>query len=76
VHGGDRVVRAGEPEEPTRIGDGVTLCAEAVVYRSTIGDGTVIGERSAVVDTDLPPGTVVPARTIVFNGAVFGAVEW
>jgi carbonic anhydrase/acetyltransferase-like protein (isoleucine patch superfamily) len=76
VHGGGRVVVAGEPEEPTRIGDGVTLCDEAVVFRSTIGDGAVIGERSAVVGTDLPPGTVVPARTFVLDGAVFGAVEW
>jgi carbonic anhydrase/acetyltransferase-like protein (isoleucine patch superfamily) len=76
VHGGWRVVGEGRPEAPTRIGNGVTLLDEAVVFRSTIGDGVVIGERSAVVGSELAPGTVVPPRTIVADGTVFGAVEW
>jgi len=76
VHGGGRVVVAGQPEEPTVVHDGVTLEDEAVVFRSTIGEGATIGERSAVVGTDLPPGTVVPDRVVVLNGEVFGAVEW
>ncbi|MCV2491514.1 hypothetical protein OF117_19390 [Geodermatophilus sp. YIM 151500] len=76
VHGGGRVVAEGEPEEPTVVGDGVTLEDEAIVFRSTIGDGATIGERSAVVGTDLPPDSVVPDRTVVLNGEVFGPVEW
>jgi carbonic anhydrase/acetyltransferase-like protein (isoleucine patch superfamily) len=76
VHGGGRVVAEGQPEEPTRIGDGVTLGDEAIVFRSTIGDGALIGARSAVVGTDLPAGSVVPPNTIVLDGTVFGAVEW
>jgi carbonic anhydrase/acetyltransferase-like protein (isoleucine patch superfamily) len=76
VHGGWRVVGEGRPEEPTRIGNGVTLRDEAIVFRSAIGDGVVIGERSAVIGSELAPGTVVPPRTIVADGTVFGAVEW
>ena len=76
AHGGGRVVLAGQPEEPTVIGDGVTLEDEAVVFRSTIGEGASIGERSIVVGTDLPANSVVPDRTVVLNGEVFGAVEW
>ncbi|MFP5371288.1 MAG: acetyltransferase, partial [Actinomycetes bacterium] len=76
VHGGGRVIAEGRPDEPTVIGDRVTLGDEAVVFRSTIGDDAVIGERSAVVGTALPAGAVVPPNTIVLNGQVFGAVEW
>ncbi len=76
VHGGGRVVVEGQPEEPTRVGDRVTLHDESVVFRSTIGEDAVIGERSAVVGTDLPAGAVVPPHTVVLNGEVFGAVEW
>ncbi len=76
AHGGGRVVVAGQPEEPTVIGDGVTLEDEAVVFRSTIGEGATIGERSAVVGTDLAAGAVVPDRVIILNGEEFGAVEW
>jgi carbonic anhydrase/acetyltransferase-like protein (isoleucine patch superfamily) len=76
VHGGGRVIAEGIPDEPTRVGNDVTLHDESIVFRSTIGDGAVIGERSAVVGTDLPPGTVVPARTIILDGEVFGPVEW
>lgn len=76
VHGGGRVVIAGDPEEQTVVGDRVHLGDESVVFRSTIGDGARIGDRSAVVGTDLPAGAVVPPNTIVLNGEVFGAVEW
>ena len=76
VHGGGRVVLAGEPEEPTVVGNDVTFEDGSVVFRSTIGDGAVIGERSAVVGTDLAPGTVVPDRVIILNGEEFGPVEW
>jgi carbonic anhydrase/acetyltransferase-like protein (isoleucine patch superfamily) len=76
VHGGGRLVTEGRPEEPTRVGNDVTLHEESVVFRSTIGDGAVIGERSAVVGTDLPAGTLVPDHTVVLDGEVFGAVEW
>ncbi len=76
VHGGGRVIAAGQPDEPTVIGNRVTLEDEAVVFRSTIGEDALIGQRSAVVGTDLPAGAVVPPNTIVLNGQVFGAVEW
>jgi carbonic anhydrase/acetyltransferase-like protein (isoleucine patch superfamily) len=76
VHGGSRVVAESRPEEPTRVGNDVTLHEESVVFRSTIGNGAVVGERSAVVGTDLPARTVVPDHTVVLDGAVFGAVEW
>lgn len=76
VHGGGRVIREGEPEEPTVVGDDVVLRDGSVVFRSTIGDGSVIGERSAVVGTDLKAGSRVPARTIILNGERFGSVEW
>ncbi len=76
VHGGGRVIAEGQPDEPTVIGDRVTLEDEAVVFRSTIGNDAVIGERSAVVGTDLPAGAAVPPNTIILNGQVFGAVEW
>jgi carbonic anhydrase/acetyltransferase-like protein (isoleucine patch superfamily) len=76
VHGGGRVIAEGIPDEPTRVGNDVTLHDESIVFRSTIGNGAVIGQRSAVVGTDLPPGTVVPAHTIILDGEVFGPVEW
>ena len=76
VHGGGRVIAAGQPDEPTVVGDRVTMHDEAVVFRSTIGDDAVIGERSAVVGTDLPAGTVVADRTIILNGDKFGDVQW
>ena len=76
VHGGSRVVVAGQPQVQTTVGDDVVLKDESVVFRSTIGNGSVIGERSAVVGTDLAAGTVVPPRTVILNGVKFGNVEW
>ena len=76
VHGGGRVVVAGEPAMPTTVGDDVVLNDESVVFRSTIGNGSVIGARSAVVGSDLASGTVVAPRTVIINGVKFGNVEW
>jgi len=76
VHGGGRVVIAGEPEEPTVVGDDVVLEDESIVFRSTIGNGSVIGQRSVVVGSKLEPGTEVPPRTVIINGVKFGDVEW
>ena len=76
VHGGGRVVVAGEPEEPTVVGDDVVLEDESIVFRSTIGAGSVIGQRSVVVGSELAPGTEVPPRTVIINGVKFGDVEW
>jgi carbonic anhydrase/acetyltransferase-like protein (isoleucine patch superfamily) len=76
VHGGGRVVVAGQPEAQTVVGDRVRLGDDVVVFRSTIGDGAVIGDHSAVVGTDLPADAVVPPHTIVLDGEVFGTVEW
>jgi len=76
VHGGGRVVIAGNPEKPTVVGDDVVLQDESIVFRSTIGNHSVIGKRSVVVGSDLAPGTVVPPRTVVINGVKFGDVEW
>lgn len=76
VHGGGRVVVAGEPATPTTVGDDVVLQDESVVFRSTIGNGSVIGARSVVVGSDLASGTVVAPRTVIINGVKFGNVEW
>jgi carbonic anhydrase/acetyltransferase-like protein (isoleucine patch superfamily) len=76
VHGGGRVIIAGDPEEPTVVGDDVVLEDESIVFRSTIGEGSVIGQRSVVVGSELAPGTEVPPRTIIINGVKFGDVEW
>jgi carbonic anhydrase/acetyltransferase-like protein (isoleucine patch superfamily) len=76
VHGGGRVVVAGEPEESTVVGNDVVLEDESIVFRSTIGDGSVIGKRSVVVGSELAPGTEVPPRTVIINGVKFGDVEW
>ena len=76
VHGGGRVVVAGEPAMQTTVGDDVVLNDESVVFRSTIGNGSVIGARSAVVGSDLASGTVVAPRTVIINGVKFGNVEW
>jgi carbonic anhydrase/acetyltransferase-like protein (isoleucine patch superfamily) len=77
VHGGGRrPLLGGGDDEPTIIGDGVTLKDQAVVFRALIGKGATIGVKSAIVNTDIAPGTVIPDRTIYVNNARFGTVEW
>ncbi|MDQ3253243.1 MAG: acetyltransferase [Acidobacteriota bacterium] len=76
VHGGGRIIVAGDPEDPTVIGNNVTLKNQAVVFRSFVARNSVIGEKSAVVSSDLTPGQVIPDRVIYLNNEIFGAVEW
>ncbi|MBA2448208.1 MAG: acetyltransferase [Chloroflexi bacterium] len=80
VHGGGRRVLGeqsiGDEEEPTFIGDEVTLKDQSVVFRSQIARGCSIGTKSAVVNSELPPRTVIPDRVIYLNNAIFGPVEW
>lgn len=76
VHGGGRVVIAGNSEEPTVIKDNVTLKDQAVVFRSNIGAGSTIGVKSAVVSSELAPNTIIGNKVIYLNNAVFGPVEW
>lgn len=76
VHGGGRIVVAGDPEDPTVVGNNVTLKNQAVVFRSFVARGCVVGEKSAVVGSELVPDQVIPDRVIFLNNAVFGAVEW
>ncbi|MBA3714553.1 MAG: acetyltransferase [Pyrinomonadaceae bacterium] len=76
VHGGGRIIVAGEPEDPTVIGNNVTLKNQAVVFRSFVARNSVIGEKSAVVGSDLTPGQVIPDRVIYLNNEIFGTVEW
>jgi carbonic anhydrase/acetyltransferase-like protein (isoleucine patch superfamily) len=71
VHGGPT-----DQNDTTITGDGFTLGAHSVFYRSVAGDDVTIGYRSLVQQTELPDGTVVPARTIMIAGEVLGAVEW
>ncbi|MDQ3258806.1 MAG: acetyltransferase, partial [Acidobacteriota bacterium] len=76
VHGGGRIILAGEPEDPPVIGNNVTLKNQAVVFRSFVARNSVIGVKSAVVGSDLTPGQVIPDRVIYLNNEIFGAVEW
>lgn len=76
VHGGGRIIVAGDPEDPTVISNNVTLKNQAVVFRSFIGRNSVVGEKSAVVGSELRPGQVIPDRVIFLNNEIFGTVEW
>ncbi len=71
VHGGPTA-----NEDITSTGDGFTLGAYSVYFRSTAGNDVSIGYRSLVQNTELPDGAVVPARTIIVDGNVVGTVEW
>lgn len=71
VHGGPTA-----NDDITSTGEGFTLGAYSVFFRSTAGDDVTIGYRSLVQNTELPDGTVVPARTIIVDGSVVGTVEW
>ncbi|MPZ69899.1 MAG: acetyltransferase [Actinobacteria bacterium] len=71
VHGGPT-----DNDDITTTGDGFTLGAYSVYFRSTAGNDVSIGYRSLVQNTNLPDGAVVPARTVIVDGGVVGSVEW
>ncbi|NKE73772.1 acetyltransferase [Candidatus Manganitrophus noduliformans] len=75
VHGGPTnfPVPAGNS---TVTGDGVTIGAWSVFFRSRAADGVTIGFKSLVQQSDLAPGTIVPDRTVMIDNTIFGAVEW
>jgi hypothetical protein len=47
-----------------------------VIFGSDIGDRARIGAGALVGFTELPEDGVVAAKDIVFDGVVFGSVEW
>lgn len=71
VHGGPNA-----NDDITSTGDGFTLGAYSVFFRSIAGADVTIGYRSLVQNTELPDGAVVPARTVIVDGSVVGTVEW
>jgi acetyltransferase-like isoleucine patch superfamily enzyme len=59
---------AGRPPKelpPLVVGDGVTICAGAVIYAgTTIGDGCIVGDQAQVRER-----TTIGARTVIGRGA-------
>lgn len=70
--------RAGQPPAdlpPLVLGEGVTVCAGAVIYAgSTIGDGVIVGDQAQVRErTTIGPGSVVGRGAGVDNDVTIGA---
>jgi carbonic anhydrase/acetyltransferase-like protein (isoleucine patch superfamily) len=74
-YGEDSTVHSG-PGRPAIVGDDVRIGRGSVVFGSDIGDRARIGAGALVGFTELPAGAVVAAKDIVFDGVVFGSVEW
>jgi carbonic anhydrase/acetyltransferase-like protein (isoleucine patch superfamily) len=74
-YGEDSTVHSG-PGRPVHVGDDVRIGRGSVIFGSDIGDRARIGAGALVGFTELPEDGVVAAKDIVFDGVVFGSVEW
>jgi carbonic anhydrase/acetyltransferase-like protein (isoleucine patch superfamily) len=52
---------------PARVGDGVFVGMQALVFRAEVGDGCVIEPGAAVMGVRVPPGRYVPAHLVVID---------
>jgi acetyltransferase-like isoleucine patch superfamily enzyme len=67
--------RAAPELAPLVLGDGVTVCAGAVVYAgTTLGDGAIVGDQAQVRErTTIGPGSVIGRGAGVDNDVTIGA---